>query len=168
MDRRSLCASFFGFSSAVVVAVACGGTSPPPQQPLTNDTVEPGGSAAPVDTNVPAGVSDGALWTCQISDYDPQPCKFHREGGEWQLTKLLGSQRFTGVTTFAGDAAIHFVGQYFCPWGECDQAMDLQFARGDRGYAAEFGGDVLTLQWNAELAGEWGGAGYGGLTGHEK
>ena len=42
------------------------------------------------------GMTDGALWTCQISDYDPQPCKLSKTDGGWSLTKLLGSQRFRG------------------------------------------------------------------------
>lgn len=168
MNRRSLVASMFGVGSAVVVAVACGGKSTtPPQDPLTNNTVEPGTALEPADPNVPPGVRDGALWTCQIGDYDPQPCKFHRDGNEWRLTKLLGSQRFEGVVHFSGEASFHFVGQYFCPWGDCTEAMDLTFARGDRGYAADFGGDTITAQWSAELASEWGGAGYGNLTGRE-
>jgi hypothetical protein len=167
-NTGSLAASIAGISSAVVVAVACGGKSPPPSQPLTNETVEPtAGGGAAAEPGVPAGVTDGALWTCQIGDYDPQPCKFHREGNEWHLSKLMGSQRFTGVTTFDG-AQMHFVGQFFCPWGSCDEAMDVQLVRGDNGaYAADFGGDIVTVQWSAELAAEWGGAGYGNRTGRE-
>lgn len=169
MNRGSLAASVVGISSAVLVAVACGGKAPPPAPPLTNETVEPGtGGSTAAEAGVPAGVTDGALWTCQIGDYDPQPCKFHREGNEWHLSKLLGSQRFDGVTTFDGDSSIHFVGQFFCPWGDCTEAMDVTFARGEgAAYTAEFTGDTVTVQWNAELAAEWGGAGYGNRTGRE-
>lgn len=168
MNRRSLAASVFGLSSAVVVAVACGGgAAKPPQQPITNNTVEPGdGSTAGAEAGLPAGVTNNALWTCQISDYDAQPCAFRKDGNEWTLTKLLGSQRFTGVTTF-GDDGIHFVGQFFCPWGACDEAMDLMFEREGNGYRAEFSGDMVTARWDEALASEWGGAGYGNLTGRE-
>jgi hypothetical protein len=169
MNRRSLGASVFGLSSAVVVAVACGGKSTPPAQPVGNDTVDPAGGLAAAEAGVPTGVTDGALWTCQIEDYDPQPCKFHKEGSEWHLSKLLGSQRFTGVATFdGGDASFRYVGQFFCPWGDCTAALDAEFTRGDDGvYAATLDSSPVTLRWDAALAEEWGGAGYGNRTGRE-
>jgi hypothetical protein len=166
MNRRSFAAAVVGLSSAVVVAVACGGSKPAPQQPIGNNTTDGAGGPMIAEPGLPEGVTEGALWTCQISDYDPQPCKFHKDGSEWHLTKVLGSQRFTGVATF-GEGGIRFVGQFFCPWGACDEAMDITFARGEKRYEAEFEGDVLGLEWNAALAGEWGGAGYGNLTGRE-
>ena len=139
-----------------------------PTPPIGNDTVEPtGGGPLIAEPGVPPEVSDGALWSCQISDYDPQPCRFQRDGDGWKLTKLLGSQRFTGVVTFDGAGAMRFIGQYFCPWGACDAAMDVAFERDDGTYHGEFGGDTITVQWNAASAGDWGGAGYGGLTGRE-
>jgi hypothetical protein len=166
MNQRSLAVSAFGIGSAVLVAVACGGSSTPaPQQPLANDTAEGGGGAG--EAGLPAGVTEGALWTCQIGDYDPQPCKFHKDGADWKLTKLLGSQRFDGVVHFVPEG-IHFVGQFFCPWGSCDEAMDVTLASTDNGYAADLAGDTVSVQWNAELAGEWGGAGYGNLDGRQQ
>jgi len=171
MNRRSLAASIFGVASAVTVAVACGGKSTPPQQPLIgNETVDPSsGTGTAADPNVPASVTDGALWTCQISDYDPQPCKFHRDGNEWRLTKVMGSQRFDGVATFDGETSMHFVGEFFCPWGDCTEAMDVTFKRNDggNGYTGELSGDAVQVYWSPELASEWGGAGYGNLTGRE-
>lgn len=166
MNRHSLVVSAVGIGSAVLVAVACGGTSTPAQQPLANDSVEPGDGAA-ADPSLPAGVTDGALWTCQIGDYDPQPCKFHKDGADWKLTKLLGSQRFDGVVHFMPEG-FHFVGQYFCPWGACDAAMDFTFKPTDKGYAADFDADTLSIHWSPELASEWGGAGYGNLTGRQQ
>jgi hypothetical protein len=166
MIRGTLGATVFGVSSALVVAVACGGSKPAAKEPIGNNTTDGAGSALAAEPDLPDGVTDGALWTCQISDYDPQPCKFHKEGNDWQLTKLLGSQRFTGGITF-GEEGMHFVGQFFCPWGACDEAMDLTFKRGDKRYEAEFQGDVVGVEWNGALADEWGGAGYGDLTGRE-
>jgi hypothetical protein len=167
MNRRSLCATFVGVSSAVVVAVACGGKSTPPAAPIANETVDPTGGGGAPEPGVPAGVTSGALWTCMIEDYDAQPCKFHREGSDWHLTKLLGSQRFTGVVTFDGDAAFRYVGQFFCPWGACDAALDTTFTRSDERYQATLDNAPVTLWWDEALASEWGGAGYGNLTGRE-
>ncbi len=167
MNKGSLAASVAGISGAVLVAVACGGKTPPPSQPLANETVEPGGGGAAVESGVPAGVVDGALWSCQIEDYDAQPCKFHKDGNEWRLTKLLGSQRFDGVVTFGGSESFGYVGQFFCPWGDCTSAVDTTFTRSDGAYQATLDQTPVTLKWDEALAGEWGGAGYGNRTGRE-
>lgn len=163
MPVSSILAASLAAALVTAAAASCGGKAAQPTGPIGNDT---GGDALAVD-GAPAEVMEGALWTCQISDYDPQPCRFHRDGGAWNLTKLMGSQRFTGVVTFDGADAMRFVGQFFCPWGDCDQAMDLAFAKTDGAYLADFGGDAITVRWDEGLAGEWGGAGYGGLTGRE-
>jgi hypothetical protein len=112
---------------------------------------------------------DGALWTCQIGDYDPQPCKLSRAGGAWRLAKLLGSQRFRGELTFAADRAT-FRGEFFCPWGDCTEPMDVGFDRisTEEHYVSQFGGDPITLRYDAQLEAEYAGAGYGGLTGDER
>ncbi len=170
MSRRPRVSSILAASVASVVVTAAaascgGGKSPAATTPIGNDTT--GGDAPLAADGAPAEVTEGALWSCQISDYDPQPCKFHRDGEGWRLTKLLGSQRFDGATTFDGASAMGFVGQFFCPWGACDEAMDLSFARDGDTYKAEFSGDTISVRWDAALAGEWGGAGYGGLTGRE-
>ncbi len=166
-DRSRRVLTIRAIAAAAAAAASCGGTSPAPQ-PIGNTTVTEIGAAS--DPDLPAGVTDGALWTCAINGYDPQPCKFHREGDTWYLTKLLGSQRFTGVATFsgAGGSAIRFVGQYFCPWGDCDAAMELAFAPAEAGgFQAEFGDEPIRLEWKPANAAEYGGAGYGGLSGRE-
>jgi len=153
---------------AAVGAASCGAKDKPATMPIGNDTTETTGGPLVAADGAPAEVTDGALWSCQISDYDPQPCKFQRDGGGWKLTKLLGSQRFEGAVTFGGEASMRFVGQYFCPWGACDQAMDVTFTKADNAFRGTFDDDPITVQWDAASAGEWGGAGYGGLTGHEQ
>lgn len=148
-------------SAALLGAVACSKQAPPPPPPQNALAAEPG----PVD-ELPAGVSDGALWTCALDDYEPQPCKFHREGEVWHLTKVMGSQRFTTTAAFT-TAGIELVGQFFCPWGECDDTIATTLTVADRGYAGRVAGSQLRLWWDAGNAGEYGGAGYGGLTGRE-
>lgn len=150
-------------TAALPAIAACGGSSSSSPAVATTAVTAPGGQPG-----LPPGVADGALWTCQISDYDPQPCKFEREGDGWRLTKLLGSQRFTGDVQFTTDGTIQFAGQFFCPWGDCDAAMEVTFERGPgAGYLTRFGDDDITLAWNPGNAEEYGGAGYGGLTGRE-
>lgn len=144
----------------LVAALGCGGSTKP-------TTI--GNSGGDGALALPAAVSDGALWTCQIEDYDPQPCKLTRGDDGWTLTKLLGSQRFRGQISFDGDRA-PFRGGFFCPWGDCDQVMEVVFERegaGDR-YLALFGGTPIALRYDAADAEAYAGAGYGGLTGDER
>lgn len=114
------------------------------------------------------GVADGALWTCQIGDYDPQPCKLSKDGAGWRLAKLLGSQRFKGTVAWPDASTIDFSGNFHCPWGDCGAEMNVTFRRSDAAFVTDFGGDAISLRYDDALATEWGGAGYGGLTGDEQ
>lgn len=150
------------------LATACGGRAAP--APTIANTAA---QDAPVE--VASGLRDGALWTCQIDDYDPQPCKLSRDGSGWRLAKLLGSQRFRGAVVFR-DGGARFLGEYFCPWGDCTMAIDVDFTRDEDGGAyvgqARTDGDIqpptLRLQYDQANEAQFGGAGYGGLTGDEQ
>ena len=149
-------------------AAACGGRATPP--PTIGNTAVP---QAPDDAA--PGQRDGALWTCQIDDYDPQPCKLSRDDQGWRLAKLLGSQRFRGAVVFREDGA-RFLGEYFCPWGDCTMAIDVDFTRDEDSGAyvgqARTDGDIqpptLRFQYDEPNDAAFGGAGYGGLTGDEQ
>lgn len=139
--------------------------------PGRSTPIAPIGNTAGPDADRPAAVAgrvDGALWTCQIGDYDPQPCKLSQAGAGWTLAKLLGSQRFAGAFTWTDPDTVEFHGRYFCPWGACDEAMLVTFARADAAFVTDFGGDMISVRYDATLAREWAGAGYGGLTGDER
>ena len=153
--------SAFAFTLFVLVA-SCGKKAPPPAA-TSNDVAEERGG----DPGMPAAVTDGALWTCQIEDYDPQPCKFHQEDDGWHLTKLMGSQRFTGTAGFEpGKLAV--VGEFFCPWGDCTEPVDSSLTADEGGaYTGDVAGSPVKVWWDEDLAGEWGGAGYGNRTGRE-
>ena len=148
--------------AAALALVACGGGKGS-KEPVANAS---GGGDEPLAAR-PAGFRDGALWSCQIGDYDPQPCKVAQDGGQWRLSKLLGSQRFTGVVAPQG-AALAFAGEFFCPWGDCTSEMSVEFNPDGAGYVTNFGGDDIRLRYDADLASEYGAAGYGGLTGREQ
>ena len=149
-------------TTLTLVLAACGA----PTKPATIENT--GSEALEQPAQAGAGFRDGALWSCQISDYDPQPCKLSQTADGWQLTKLLGSQRFTGSLTPVGKA-LAFDGEFFCPWGDCTTPMQVEFQPdGEAAYAAEFGGDQVHLRYDDALANEYGGAGYGGLTGREQ
>ncbi|MBK9030677.1 MAG: hypothetical protein IPL61_04950 [Myxococcales bacterium] len=149
------------------LALAC--THPAPAAPPPQIGNRPG----PLTTvDASAGLRDGALWTCQIDDYDPQPCRLARRGDGWFISKLLGSQRFRGAIAFTPDGA-RLSGEYFCPWGDCTMPIDVAFTRdGDRYQAVGDGGDLapptISLRYDADDDAAFGGAGYGGLTGDER
>lgn len=142
---------------------ACGGGKA--AAPIGNTGEGTGGEPLAVAT--PEAFRDNALWSCQISDYDPQPCKLRQVDGHWELRKLMGSQRFRGTLTPTADG-LAFSGSFFCPWGACDASMDVQFAKEGDGYVGRFEDDDIHLRHDAALEAEYGAAGYGGLTGDEK
>jgi hypothetical protein len=159
------------FLAAALALAACGGGK---KQATTGNAGGGGGQAMEQGPSGP-GFRDGALWTCQIDDYDPQPCKLSKADGGWHLAKLLGSQRFAGVMKPVG-LALEFDGEFFCPWGECTSPMRVDFnpagASAQGGgevteLATEFEGSAIALRYDEALESEWGGAGYGGLTGRE-
>jgi hypothetical protein len=123
--------------TAFTVALAgCGKPAPAPQPPTTDTG------------SVPAGVTDGALWTCQIEDYDAQPCKFHKEEDGWHISKLMGSQRFTGVVAF-GAEGMELAGEFFCPWGECTADVHTTLTGDESGaYTGEIDGSPVKVWWD--------------------
>ena len=152
-------------AGAVALAlVACGGKS---AAPATVSNSSGGGGEARVMAPSGPGFRDGALWSCQISDYDPQPCRLQQTEGGWELRKLLGSQRFAGTLMHDG-SGFQFTGRFFCPWGACDADMSVRFDPSDGGYVGRFEGDEIRLRYDEGLEGEYGGAGYGSLTGEEQ
>ncbi len=152
----------------LVAVAAChhGAAAPPPAIANT-------GTAPELPPAHVSGMRDGALWTCRIDDYDDQPCKLTREPDGWHLTKLLGSQRFTGAVMFAGDATRLF-GRFFCPWGDCDADLDVRFTKDEHGYTGQMPsgptvpGAMLNFRYDAANDEAFAGAGYGGLTGLEQ
>ncbi len=92
-----------------------------------------------------------------------------RGDGRRPLPKRPGPQRFAGRLAKAGEG-LTFDGGFFCPWGACDEPMQVQFDPdgGGSSYKAMFEGDEIRLRYDEALESEWGGAGYGGLTGREQ
>lgn len=150
---------------AAAALAACGGATTKPA------SIENTGGGPEAPLALATGFRDGALWSCQISDYDPQPCKLSRTADGWQLAKLLGSQRFAGsLRPLAGDR-LAFDGESFCPWGQCTAPMRVEFEPSGPGtveYVTAFGGNQIHLRYDDGLASEYGAAGYGGLSGREE
>jgi hypothetical protein len=162
--KSTVMVAMVGAALAVALA-ACGGTSSAPA--IGNTATGTTEGAGELRTAAGPGFRDGALWSCQISDYDPQPCKLQRVDDHWELRKLMGSQRFAGELREQGPS-LRFAGRFFCPWGACDATMDVAFERADGGYLGTFDGDQIRLRYDEALEAEYGGVGYGGLTGEEQ
>jgi hypothetical protein len=147
----------------LVALAACSSAARAPA-PIANTPSTPPEPPAPAATKL----VDGALWTCQIGDYDPQPCRLKAIGDIWVITKLLGSQRFKGRFRIVDAHTARFIGNYFCPWGDCDAPMDVELQGSASSYTGRFADDSLSIRYDPALASEWGGAGYGRLTGDER
>src|SRR5690349_1317662 len=97
---------------AAAALAGCGGKSSEPTI-ANKSSGEGGGGEAMAAGPTGPGFRDGALWSCQISDYDPQPCKLQKTAGGWELRKLMGSQRFIGTLAADGES-LRFSGKFFC------------------------------------------------------
>ena len=61
------------------------------------------------------------------------------------------------------------VGEFFCPWGDCTSSVDATFApaEGEDAYSGMVDDSPVRLWWDEGNARDFGGAGYGNLTGRE-
>ncbi len=126
---------------------------------------------------------EGAYW-CSIEDsgytYPPFPCAIRKIGERFVLAKLGGSQRFQGEVRAQGDG-FTFAGQFYCPWGDCTQALHGSFRPAGGGALKGTFRDarfVVTMKpapdsafggvaYGGDSYGGWdvGGTGYGDATG---
>ena len=94
--------------------------------------------------------------------YPPFRCQIRvaNQGG-LTLTKLAGSQRFSGTLTARGDG-YHFEGHTFCPFGDCTEPLEGDFYPVAGELRAEFRDAGLIVHMTRGLGGEsYGGDGYG-------
>lgn len=126
---------------------------------------EPGAAAPARSSSVAAGgaieVPDGN-YSCTIGGYDPFPCRVATEkDGRKRLEKLAGSQRFSGIISTTANG-FQFRGTYYCPFGDCTEAVTGDFIAYDDGlYRGKLSTarepTTVTVQYT-----QYGGAGYGG------
>jgi hypothetical protein len=104
----------------------------------------------------------GGYW-CTLSSsgytYDPYPCVIKPMHHHLVLAKLGGSQRFTGEIRPEGSGFV-FRGEFYCPWGDCTQAMNGVFVA--RGGGFEYEDDHITVHMVRAPEGAFGGTAYGG------
>ena len=127
-----------------------------------------GGSRAarPLENHGGAARSVVGNYSCAIEDdgyrYSAFRCVIRSAAsGRMELVKLDGSQRFEGEVR-EGRAGLAFSGRFYCPWGDCTQALHGVFAPdGSGGWKGTFS-DAKFVVWMAPAAGQFGGDGYGG------
>lgn len=83
-------------------------------------------------------IPDGA-YACTIDKYNPFPCRVSTEpNGNKRLEKLGGSQRFSGIIQ-PGARGFSFRGTFYCPYGDCTEAVTGDFVAYDEGlYRGKF------------------------------
>jgi hypothetical protein len=140
------------FGIAGIATVACWTSAPPEDTLIANR-----GGPTPVST----------AYLCSIEDrgyrYPQFPCAIREIDGRLVLAKLGGSQRFIGEVRPQG-RGFTFDGEFYCPWGDCHQALHGVFEPAGRGALRGTFRDasfVVTLV-RAPAGSEWGGASYGG------
>lgn len=85
----------------------------------------------PIENQARVAAADpsGGYW-CSIEDsgykYPPFPCAIRKVHDRFVLAKLGGSQRFAGeVRPTTG--GFTFAGKFYCPYGDCTQALHGSF-----------------------------------------
>ncbi len=160
MVSKVLATFAIGFGVAACIVQA----QPKPAVPVA---VAPSGAAERGQVMMAEGgvlqVPDGA-YACTIDKYDPFPCRVSTEpSGSKRLEKLGGSQRFSGIIE-PGARGFSFRGTYYCPYGDCTEAVTGDFVAFDdglyRGKLSTQNPTTVTIQYT-----EYGGYGasmYGG------
>jgi hypothetical protein len=103
----------------------------------------------------------GHYW-CSIDDYPRYACVIAKVGEDMVLAKLSGSQRIRGRITMSG-AGFRFVGELYCPYGDCKQELHGNFTPATRGgFQGKFNEDEMIVHLTPAAANAFGGDGYGG------
>jgi hypothetical protein len=110
----------------------------------------------------------GDYW-CTIDEssyeYPRFPCVIAPRGGRLVLEKLGGSVRFRGAVTPDGRGGFAFVGEQYCPWGDCTEPVRATFAPGEPGELRGNLNDHMVVHLTSTMPGSfvaYGGVGYGG------
>lgn len=134
----------------------------------------PTASTLPPLEEAPRDVT-GPYW-CSIDDagyeYPRYPCVIKKVGDKLMLAKLGGSQRIRGVITLDKRDGFTFVGELYCPWGDCTEEMRGRFKpSGKGGFKGTLNGPLdhdgedeagMIVQLLPAPANAFGGSAYGG------
>lgn len=163
MNRSRIAKTSIAFVAGLAVASCIVQAQP-------EETTTPVGPAsAEAERNPDAIAASGAVlnvpdgsYSCTIDRYDPFPCQVRTEAdGRKRLEKLAGSQRFSGVIAPTANG-FSFRGTFYCPHGECTEAVSGDFVAYDDGLyrgklSTRSNPTTVTVQYT-----QFGGYGYGG------
>ena len=145
--------SRFGLGACVLV-VAC-------WRGAKTDATNPNGS----DLEPSARDLTGAYW-CSIDsggEYPRYPCVIKKVGEGLVLAKLGGSERIRGAIKLDANAGFTFVGELYCPWGDCSQTLHGRFRpAGKGGFRGTFREDSMVVHLQPAPTSAFGGISYGG------
>jgi hypothetical protein len=134
----------------MLALAACGG-----ETRTSGELANHGGTARSVVGGYACAIEDGGY------RYPPFRCEIRKVGGRLVLAKLDGSQRFEGDVHEVGEG-LEFSGQFYCPWGDCTQALHGTFRpTSDGGLKGTFS-DAKFVVWLQPAGGLVGGMTYGG------
>jgi hypothetical protein len=124
-----------------------------------------GGDTEPVRNQHEAALDlTGAYW-CSITDsgytYPAFPCAIRNFAGRFVLAKLGGSQRFHGEVKPVGKG-FSFAGEFYCPWGDCSQALHGLFKPMKGGLRGTFSDARFVVTMTPAPSDAFGGVEYGG------
>jgi hypothetical protein len=107
----------------------------------------------------------GAYW-CSIDsggEYPRYPCVIKKVGEGLVLAKLGGSERIRGAIKLDANAGFTFVGELYCPWGDCSQTLHGRFRpAGKGGFRGTFREDSMVVHLQPAPTSAFGGISYGG------
>jgi len=107
----------------------------------------------------------GSYW-CSIDsggEYPRYPCVIKKVGEGLVLAKLGGSERIRGQIKLDANAGFTFVGELYCPWGDCTETLHGRFKpAGKGGFRGTFREDSMVIHLVPAPANAWGGDEYGG------
>ncbi len=108
----------------------------------------------------------GSYW-CSIDEdgyeYPRYACMIKKTDDGLVLAKLAGSQRIRGQITLDSRDGFAFVGEMYCPDGDCQQELHGSFKPvGRGGFKGKFREETLIVHLTPAPANAFGGSAYGG------
>ena len=125
-------------------------------------------SSTPIATELEGGARDvtGSYW-CSIDedgeDDQRYPCVIKKVGDKLMFAKLAGQERIRGHITLDDKEGFSFVGERYCPWGDCNQELHGKFKPvGRGGFKGMFREEAIVVHLVPAPANAFGGSEYGG------
>ncbi len=123
---------------------------------------------SPANASLDPGSRDvtGAYW-CSIDedgyDYPRYPCAIKKVGDKLVLAKLGGSQRFRGHIKLDDKDGFSFIGEVYCPDGDCNEELHGRFKpMGRGGFKGSFREETMVVHLVPAPADAFGGSEYAG------